>query len=303
MVDRLFWRAGFGPSQADRATWTGKRSASWSTCSSTRRAAARRPTTARRRSGAPKTPTRPIDPLASDTELELEWIDRMQRAANPLPDRLAFFWHRHWAISRDDGIPNPGPVPQPAPALRRLRPQPGRDVPRARERDDDEGHGDVAVPEHQPERQGQAERELRARVDGAVLPRPEGARTGRTNYSQTDVAELAKALTGWVCSTTRRRADPAYGTTTFTPSRFEMAVKTFLGRTIAAVTGSRPRPTPRPAGPDAVNLAVDAVLAHGNHAQFLIRKLWAEFIASPIPQATLDALIATYRASGFRSSR
>ena len=24
MVDRLFWRAGFGPSQADRSTWTGR---------------------------------------------------------------------------------------------------------------------------------------------------------------------------------------------------------------------------------------------------------------------------------------
>ena len=30
----------------------------------------------------------------------------MQRAVNPVPERLAFFWHRHWAISRDDGIPN-----------------------------------------------------------------------------------------------------------------------------------------------------------------------------------------------------
>jgi uncharacterized protein (DUF1800 family) len=42
------------------------------------------------------------------------------------------------------------------------------------------------------------------------------------------------------------------------------------------------------------------VLAQPNHAQFLIRKLWAEFIASPIPQATLDGLISTYRTSGFQ---
>ena len=27
----------------------------------------------------------------------------MQRAENPLPDRLAFFWHRQGAMSRDDG--------------------------------------------------------------------------------------------------------------------------------------------------------------------------------------------------------
>ena len=37
-----------------------------------------------------------------------------------------------------------------------------------------------------------------------------------------------------------------------------------------------------------------------NHAQFLIRKLWAEFIASPIPQATLDAWSAPTGASGYQ---
>ena len=42
------------------------------------------------------------------------------------------------------------------------------------------------------------------------------------------------------------------------------------------------------------------MLAHANHAQFLIRKLWAEFIASPIPQATLDSLVSTYKTSGFK---
>ncbi len=42
------------------------------------------------------------------------------------------------------------------------------------------------------------------------------------------------------------------------------------------------------------------MLAHPQHAQFLIRKLWGEFIASPIPQATLDELIAAYRADGYQ---
>ena len=46
-------------------------------------------------------------------------------------------------------------------------------------------------------------------------------------------------------------------------------------------------------GPATVNAAVDTILQHPNPAQFLIRKLWAEFIASPIPQATLDGLIAS----------
>ena len=45
------------------------------------------------------------------------------------------------------------------------------------------------------------------------------------------------------------------------------------------------------------------MLAHRNHAQFLIRKLWAEFIASPIPQATLDSLVAATRPAASSSSR
>ena len=56
-------------------------------------------------------------------------------------------------------------------------------------------------------------------------------------------------------------------------------------------------------GAGSVNAAIDIVLAHAKHAQFLIRKLWAEFIASPIPQATLDALIAPTGRAGTSSGR
>jgi uncharacterized protein (DUF1800 family) len=51
-------------------------------------------------------------------------------------------------------------------------------------------------------------------------------------------------------------------------------------------------------GPATVKQAISVVLAHKNHAQFLIRKLWAEFIASPIPPDTLAELIAQYTAGG-----
>ena len=131
MVDRLFWRAGFGPTQAQRDAWTGKQAGR------ARRLVPQHAERARRRPTTPPKPLHaaatPIDPTRLRHELELEWIDRMQRAVNPLPDRLAFFWHRHWAISRDDGV-----VPiqwvidyrDRLLQVRRLRRQPGRDVPR-----------------------------------------------------------------------------------------------------------------------------------------------------------------------------
>ena len=120
MVDRLFWRAGFGPT-AGAARRVDRQEAVRARRLVPEHARARSTPRRRRR----RTPTAtPIDPLASDTELELEWIDRMQRAVNPFPDRLAFFWHRHWAISRDDGV-DPDPVglqlPQPAAQVRGLR--------------------------------------------------------------------------------------------------------------------------------------------------------------------------------------
>jgi uncharacterized protein (DUF1800 family) len=119
---------------------------------------------------------------------------------------------------------------------------------------------------------------------------------GTPNYSQDDVAGLAKAFTGWQLETNETK--PAYGTIVFNKDRFDLAEKAFLGASLpklAKAADAKPE-----MGPAAIDLACDTVLNHRNHPQFLIRKLWAEFIASPIPQATLDALVATYRSSGFR---
>ena len=82
-----------------------------------------------------------------------------------------------------------------------------------------------------------------------------------------------------------------------------MPAKTILGRTVPAETGSTnttTNPDSMNWGPRAVTAAIDIVLEHAQHAQFLIRKLWGEFIAGPIPQAKLDALSAEYRANGYK---
>src|SRR4051794_16372881 len=76
MVDRLFWRAGFGASPDERAAWTGRTQAElvdWFL--NTPRDLA--PTATPPLTG--DTPPVRIDPAASDTDLELEWIDAMQR--------------------------------------------------------------------------------------------------------------------------------------------------------------------------------------------------------------------------------
>ena len=97
MVDRLFWRAGFGPTVADRVAWTGK---------PVTEAVAWLLSTPAGVSGSPGTKDdKALDPTADDTDLVLAWIDRMVRSTNPFVERLGFFWHRHFANSRDSVSP------------------------------------------------------------------------------------------------------------------------------------------------------------------------------------------------------
>ncbi len=77
MVDRLFWRAGFGPSERDRATWTGKPVAdavNWMLST---------PAAARRRAGHTTTAS-PLDPTGNDTDLVLSWVDVMVQGDQPV---------------------------------------------------------------------------------------------------------------------------------------------------------------------------------------------------------------------------
>jgi uncharacterized protein (DUF1800 family) len=311
MVERLFWRAGFGPGRNDRAAWTGKtvgELVDWflttpvevpldSTVLATDlavlyenyyNALARPPRTA---AGDV------IDPLASDTELELEWIDRMQRAVNPFPDRLAFFWHRHWAVSRDDGIPNQWILTY---RNRMLRYSDFGRYPTAtfRALAYEMSTADPAMSMYLNINQnvkGKPNENYARELMELFCLGPSGP-DGTPNYTQDDVAGLAKALTGWIYNGTS--TSPDYGRCSFVPSRFELTAKTFLGITLPAF--AKVADVKADTGPTTVGIAVDTVLAHRNHAQFLIRKLWAEFIAAPIPQATLDTLVAAYRANGFQ---
>ena len=288
MVDRLFWRAGFGPSPAHRSAWIGRPHAElvdWLLDT---------PPTLLPTSTPPLTAAgAPIDPLVSDDELIMEWLDRMQRSDNPLPERLAFFWHRHWAVSRDDGLPAQWMITY-RDRMRRFADLPGnpnlsfRAI--AYEMTTADGAMSAFLNGSSNVKGSPNENYAREFMELFCLG-PKGP-DGSDNYVQADVAGLARALTGWRLDGTD--TSPTYGQVFFTPSRFEPGAKTFLGQTIAAV----PTPAKDADGPACVNRAVDVVLAHRNHAQFLIRKLWAEFIASPIPQATLDALVAQYTAGG-----
>ncbi len=281
MVDRLFWRAGFGASDAQRAAWVGKlpeELVDWFLDTPPSQETATPP---------PLTSANGvIDPLASDDECVMEWLDTMQRVDNPLPERLAFFLHRHWAVSVDDGIPLSWLVAY-RNRLRGFADDPNISF---RKIAYDMSTLDAAMSMYlngSSNIKGSPNENYAREFMELFCLGPTGP-DGTPNYVQADVAGLARAFTGW-------RLDSATGVVTFTPRYFEPSAKTFLNQTIPAA----PTTTGRPNLADGIacmTAAVNTVLAQPNHAQFLIRKLWAEFIASPIPQATLDDLVAQYRA-------
>ena len=191
-----------------------------------------------------------IDPLGSDIELELEWIDKMQRAVNPLPHRLAFFWHRHWAVSREEGPPNQWILNY---RDRLLRYADLGAYPAATFRDlaYEMTTSDTAMSFYLNINQnvkGKPNENYAREFMELFCLGPKGP-DGTDNYSQTDVAELARAFTGWVYNNTS--TSPDYGKTSFTPSRFDTARQDDPRPDDPGVTG-RPRRT-RQRGSDAAS--------------------------------------------------
>ena len=271
MVDRLFWRAGYGASAQDRATWTGKRvgaAVNWLLTTP--------PTLV---GNPPSNNGAPLSPTTDDTHLVLDWLDRMVRADNPLAERMTFFWHRHFATSRNDV--SPAMIIRHVGLLRSFA-----DIANNPTSDFRSLVQAVSIDPAML-------RSLTGETNQKGRPNENYAREvmelfclgvtnaqGQPNYSETDVQELAKALSGWRINTT----DPANPFAYFTPARWDGGPKQVLGKAGAFDTAQ----------------AVDVVLSHPNHAPYLMRKLWGEFVQSPPDEASLNDLAATYVRRGFR---
>lgn len=272
MVDRLFWRAGFGPTDSDRQQWTGQpASALIEHFLST-------PYSLASTSTPPRYLGNPIDPLASDPELMMEWLDRMQRAANPFVERMNFFWHRHWAVSRDEGIPSSMLLAY-RDRLRRysdFQANPGasfKDL--ALEMTTQDAAMSLYLTGYLNRKQAPNENYAREFMELFTLGATDAS--ARPNYSQTDVHELARAFTGY-------SLDFSSGQVALNPAYADTGVKSILGS-----TGRFNAPA-----------AVDVVLAQRNHGPFLVNKLWSEFIAAPIPADALASLACQYISDGYQ---
>lgn len=263
-AERLLWRAGFGPRPGDveRLVRAGRTGAVRSLT---------RPKGAARLTGPAPTDDRgrPIAPFDAWGHDHLWWLDRMVRSDQPLVERMVLVWHDWFATSKEGGADQRRMLTQNATIRRHAL-------------------GDFDALVHA------------MTVDPAMLLWLSGTNNSRDNpnenyaremmelfclgagrgYTERDVREQARALTGWrndwgPTGAVRFRYDPA---------AHDDGVKRVFGRR----------------GRYGVADAVDLCLRHRLHPGYLVDRLWGYFIPVRCPAATRAALIGRYRRSGHR---
>jgi uncharacterized protein (DUF1800 family) len=108
-------------------------------------------------------------------------------------------------------------------------------------------------------------------------------------YTQADVTELAKILTGWTIhrpNQAERAVGATRGDAVFLTPIHQPGSKTLLGKTY------------RDQGPDEADAALDDLAAHPATSQFIAGKLARHFIADDPPADAVAALADTFRKSG-----
>ena len=196
-------------------------------------------------------------------ELTLWWLQRMVAAPDPFGERLTFFWHGHWATSIQK-VRCAALMAGQNQTLRTLGRGDFRDLARAMVRDP----ALLVWLDGQRNRKGKPNENLaRELMELFTL--------GVGNYSEADVREAARALTGW-------RIDRQAATAAPVPRQHDDGTKTVLGSTGAF---------------DDRGL-VDLIVGRPESARFVATRLWVRFATGTAPSAAALARLTTAYGSG-----
>jgi hypothetical protein len=263
-LTRLLWRAGFGPAPGQLAALSGQPIEavvqSLTRPSGVEQLVGPSPTNS---SGAP------LDPTGTWGDDHCWWLDRMVRTNQPLVERMTYIWHDWFATSEDQVDSQQLMLDQNA-TLRAGALGSFADLFQA-----------VTV--------DPAMLVFLNGVDNSVWnPNENYARemmelfslgADRGAYTEDDVREMARALTGW----TNDWDDSGPTNFRFDPTLHDDTDKTVFGNT----------------GNWSYTDAVRLCLNHPLHASFFVTKLWGYFIPSDPDADTLASLQGIYLASNF----
>ncbi len=191
------------------------------------------------------------------------WLDRMVATPHQYQEKLVFFWHGHWATSYEKVDTAPLMLGQQN-LFRQL------------------GRGDFAVFVKAMVRDPALILWLDGQRNTKKAPNENLARelmelftVGIGNYTEADVQQGARALTGWT-------ANKGNGAVKLEMSRFDGGDKTILGQT----------------GKFGTDNFVDILMAQPATAKFLAQRLWFRFASgAPIPADAEQRMTAAYGAN------
>jgi uncharacterized protein (DUF1800 family) len=258
-VRRVLWRAGFGALEHEARKWSHAGRAAtlaWLLSPNGHKAPLER---------GPK-PMR-LDPANEYGHDVLWWMDRMVRTTRPLEEKMALFWHDHFA-TRD--VDTPLMLRQNALFRRHALgsfPALLSDV----MQDPAMGLFLNLVGSYKGDPNENFAREL---MELFTLGEGNG-------YTESDVREAARALTGYVRG---KEVGGVLMTTKFNPENHDSGSKRIFGH--------RGHWGPH----DVLRLCVQ----HHAHAEFLVRKLWSFYIDEPLPKSTRVRLQHVYINSGHK---
>ena len=260
-ASRLAWRAGFGPRPGQTAELAAL-DLEAAVMSYTR------PTGEAPLDGPePRNGTAPLNPASDDGAFNY-WLDRMVRSRHQLVERLSLVFHDWWATRRDGVSTNMEMLNQ-----TNIFRAHGLGNFRAMARAVTTDPAMLQFLDGMSNRRGAVNENYgRELMELFTLGADRGA------YTETDVREIAKALSGWTATYnngwTNWRWDDQ--------GRWDTSIKTVFGRS----------------GRFTWEDAVELVLTHPLHPSFFVRKLWSYFIPVPPDAATSAALEQHYVAGG-----
>lgn len=197
-------------------------------------------------------------------ELTRWWIERMVQTPSPLVEKMAFFWHGHFATSMEK-VGSPYKMWRQNQTFRRYALGSFRDLTKAVSRDPAML---VWLDLNGSRKEKPNENFARELMELFTL--------GEGHYSEQDVKEAARAFTGY-------RINPIDQSFRFMPGQFDGGLKTFLGQT----------------GPWDGDQVIDIILSQPACARFLVTKLWRFFVSDNPGPDLVDRLAGELHRNNF----
>ncbi|AIO34122.1 hypothetical protein DM39_1907 [Burkholderia cenocepacia] len=196
--------------------------------------------------------------------LRAAWVNEMIATPSPLVERMTLFWHGHFT-SGQDKVPYPQTMAAQNALFRR------------------DALGNFGTLLHAVAKDPAMLQYLDGASNRKGRPNENFAREvmelftlGEGHYTQHDVTEAARAMTGWT-------VDPDTLRFTVRADWHDAGDKTILGET----------------GPFDGDGFLDILLKRPETARFIVGKLWREFVSDTPEARELDAVAERFRASGY----